>query len=167
MTKEKLQSYINNTTLPMIRFSLGEQIKTPYSIGYAKDEKGWYTYEVSERQDIFKEYFETEDKCIEDVLNRLKFELKNTNQTLPDLEQTGEGWIEEKQRAWLNEEITDSLNTKESLIKCSEQLGYGTDIYKMIVNSSFEDIINLKIINYEQVQVLDIVYYEINDAVAV
>lgn len=140
----------------MIRFSLGEQIKTPYSIGYAKDEKGWYTYEVSERQDIFKEYFETEDKCIEDVFNRLKFELKNTNQT-------EEGWTEEKQRKWLEAEITDSLNTKNSLIKCSKQLGYGTDIYKMITNSSFEAIINLKILNYEQIQVLDIIYNELND----
>ena len=164
MTKEILQYYIDNSYLPMKQFTLGKLNVGAYSEGYAKDKDGWYCYTVSERQHISKHYYETEQDCIDETFNRLKFALENEHQDLPEL-QTEETniWSEEDQRAWLETEVNDDIGTKEALELCSEKMGFEKDIYKMIIQSSFQEIVDLNILSYEQIQVLDIVWYELND----
>lgn len=65
---------------------------------------------------------------------------------------------EDGQRAWLDRHISDNLGTREALLKCSEKLGLGDDIYRMITNVPYGSILNLGILDFEQIQVLDLAY---------
>lgn len=163
MNRELLQQYIDKSYLPMKSFTLGVLDMSQYAEGYAKDENGWFVYEVTERQYVHKDYFETEQECIDEVFVRLKFALENEKQTLPDLTETTPIWSEEEQREWLEKEITDDLGTKRALELCSEKMGFAKGIYAMMTHSSFEDIVEQNILDYEQIQVADIVYSELND----
>ena len=100
MTKEILQYYIDNSHLPWHQFTLGKINIDAYSEGYAKDEDGWFCYRVSERQHVFKHYYETEQDCIDKTFRRLKFALELEDQSLPELktEETAI-WSAEDQRA--------------------------------------------------------------------
>ena len=164
MTKEILQYYIDKSYLPMKSFTLGALNMEQYAEGYAQDENGWFVYEVTERQYVHKDYFETEQDCIDETFSRLKFALANEHQGLPELETEETSiWSEENQRAWLEKEVNDNMGTKEAFELCSEKMGFEKDIYKMIIQSSFQEIVDLNILSYDQIQVLDIVWYELND----
>lgn len=82
--KDKLEHYINKSFTDR-HFYVDKLSTQQYAIGYAHDEKGYFTYKVSERQSVSKHYKQSEQECIDSVFKSLKEELEANNQSLPDL----------------------------------------------------------------------------------
>lgn len=75
MTKKKLQNLIDTVYLPIITYHLDKVTKEPYARGYAKDEKGWYVYEVDGSQNIVKGYCENDKDFVELIYDFLQYDL--------------------------------------------------------------------------------------------
>jgi hypothetical protein len=86
MNKEQLQAYIDNSYLEQYNFALDKFTTAYYTTGYAHDENGYYIYDVDERQNVHKHYKASEQECIDEVFEDLKFTLTNLHQSLPDLD---------------------------------------------------------------------------------
>ena len=82
MTKKKLQNLIDTVYLPIITYHLDNVTKEPYARGYAKDEKGWYAYEVDGSQNIVKDYCENEKDCVELIYDFLQYDLRTLGMDL-------------------------------------------------------------------------------------
>ncbi len=144
-------------------FLLDKDTVEPYAHGYAHDEKGFYTYEVSERQFIHKEYRITEQECIDELYKEFLYILESHNQSLPDIlgEPKKDFNPEKASREYIENVLSVNDEDRAYFETLCKSLGFEY-LYDLIKVLTYEELVSKYSISDYYQEILSDIYAEID-----